>query len=272
MDAERTDRVGRAAVHAALGDPTRLAVVEELVLGDRSPRELAEGLGLPSNLLAHHLRVLEGAGVVHRSGSEADRRRTYVRVVPAALTGLMTGLATGPVPAAAVAAPRVVFVCTHNSARSQLAAALWSQRSRVPATSAGTHPAARVHRRAVKVAHRHGLPLDGATTAQVGEVLQSGDLVVAVCDSAYEELGPAPDRLHWSVPDPVRVDTDAAFERAYEDLDERVDRLVTALVHTSDQTVEQASAGRPTLPTPTTSTTQGWTASSGTRWPQPRAT
>lgn len=226
-------RVRRAAVHAALGDPTRLAVVDELVAGDRSPRELAEALGLPSNLLAHHLRVLEDAGVVARSRSEADRRRTYVQVVPSVLAGLMTR----PVPVA-VAVPRVVFVCTHNSARSQLAAALWSQRSRVPVASAGTHPAPRVHRRAVTVAHRHGLPMDGARTARAGDVLRPDDLVVTVCDSAYEELGPGPGRLHWSVPDPVRADTDAAFERAYEDLDERVDRLVKA--------VEQTSAGRPT--------------------------
>ena len=214
-------RSRRAVVHAALGDPTRLAVVDELVAGDRSPRELAETLGLPSNLVAHHLRVLQDAGVVARSRSEADRRRTYVRVVPAALTGLL--------PAAALAAPRVVFVCTHNSARSQLAAAMWSRRSPVPVTSAGTHPATRVHRRAVSVAHRHGLPLDDARTAEVGGVLRPDDLVVAVCDSAYEELGPTRERLHWSVPDPVRVDTDAAFEHAYEDLHERVDRLVTAL-------------------------------------------
>lgn len=240
MNTEQMGRDRRAAVHAALGDPTRLAVVDELVVGDRSPRELAETLALPSNLLAHHLRVLEDAGVVARSRSEADRRRTYVQVVPAVLAGLMTGLTgqvTGLVPVAG-AVPRVVFVCIHNSARSQLAAALWSQRSRVPVASAGTRPAPRVHRRAVTVAHRHGLPMDSARTAQVGDVLRPDDLVVAVCDSAYEELGSAPERLHWSVPDPVRVDTDAAFERAYEDLDERVDRLVTA--------VEQTSAGRPT--------------------------
>ena len=221
MNTEQTDRGRRAAVHAALGDPTRLAVVDELAAGDRSPHELAETLGLPSNLLAHHLRVLQEAGVVARSRSEADRRRTYVRVVPAALTGL--------VPAAAIAAPRVVFVCTHNSARSQLAAALWSQRSPVPVASAGTHPAPRIHRRAVRVAHRHGLSLDDGRTSQVDAVLRPEDLVVAVCDSAYEELGAAPDRLHWSVPDPVRLDTDAAFERAYEEIEQRVDRLVDAV-------------------------------------------
>jgi protein-tyrosine-phosphatase len=122
----------------------------------------------------------------------------------------------------------VVFVCTHNSARSQLASALWAERSTVPVASAGTHPAQRVNRRAVSVARRHGLsPLDGRT-AHVADVLRPDDLVVAVCDSAYEELGPASGRLHWSVPDPVRVGTAAAFVRAFDDLEGRVGRLVDA--------------------------------------------
>lgn len=211
----------RAAVHAALGEPSRLAVVDALLLGDRSPGELAEALRVPSNLLAHHLRILERAGVVERGRSEADRRRSYVRLVPSALAGSW--------PAAAVAARRVVFVCTHNSARSQLAAALWTRRSPVPTAAAGTHPARAVHPRAVAVGRRHGLPLRGARTAHVADVVRPDDLVVAVCDSAHEELGPAPDRLHWSVPDPVRAGTDAGFERAYEDLEARVDRLVAAV-------------------------------------------
>jgi protein-tyrosine-phosphatase len=63
----------------------------------------------------------------------------------------------------------------------------------------------------------------------VDEVLRPDDLVVAVCDRAYEGLGPAPNRLHWSVPDPVRVDTQAAFERAYEEIEQRVNRLAGAV-------------------------------------------
>ena len=79
------------------------------------------------------------------------------------------------------------------------------------------------------VARRHGLPLTGARAASVDDVLRPDDLIVAVCDSAYEELGPDPARLHWSVPDPVRTDDDAAFERAYADLDGRVDRLAAVV-------------------------------------------
>jgi protein-tyrosine-phosphatase len=215
----RTER--RAAVYAALGDPARLAVVDELVTGDRSPSELGDLLGLPSNLLAHHLRQLEQVGVVARGRSEGDRRRTYVRLVPAVLADL--------VPSRELRAARVVFVCTHNSARSQLASALWSRRSEVPAASAGTDPAPRIHRRAVSVARRHGLFLENARTAHVSQVLRPGDLVVAVCDSAYEDLGRSAARLHWSVPDPVRVGTAAAFEEAYEQLEQQVDRLVDAV-------------------------------------------
>ena len=221
MDVERMDRARRAAVHAALADPSRLAIVDELVLGDRSPSELGDVLGLPSNLVAHHLRALEEAGLVARARSEADRRRTYVRLRPGTLSGLL--------PAAVVPATRVVFVCTHNSARSQLAAALWARGSGVPTASAGTRPSPRVHRRAVVVGRRHGLSLKGAATSHVRDVVGADDLVVAVFDSAYEELGSARSRLHWSVPDPARVDTAAAFESAYEELQERVDRLVVAV-------------------------------------------
>jgi protein-tyrosine-phosphatase len=218
----------RAVVHAALAEPARLAVVDELTVGDRSPSELAEALDMPSNLLAHHLKVLQEAGVVARSRSEADRRRTYLRLVPDALTALL--------PAAVLAASRVVFVCTHNSARSQLAAALWAGRSRVPTASAGTRPAARVHRAAVRVARRHGLSLRGARTAHTADVVRPGDLLVAVCDSAYEELGTERARLHWSVPDPVRAGTAAAFEQAYADLERRVDRLAPVVRPHGDET------------------------------------
>lgn len=210
----------RAQVHAALGEPARLAIVDRLVLGDASPTEIGRELGLPSNLLAHHLKLLEQVGVVERSRSEGDHRRTYLRLRPQRLAGLLpTGLRT---------APRVVFVCTHNSARSQLAAALWAQQSQVPAASAGTHPAARVHPRAMAVARSRGLSLTRARTSRLDEVLHDTDLVVAVCDNAHEELGTR-DRLHWSVPDPARPDTDDAFEQAFRDIADRIDRLAPAV-------------------------------------------
>ena len=209
-------------MHAALGEPVRLAIVDHIRLADASPGELGIAFGVPTNLLAHHLRVLEEAGLIRRVRSEGDQRRTYVRLrLEDPLVEAIPGVR------APLAARRVVFVCTHNSARSQLAAAAWSRMHSVPATSAGTRPSAKVHRRAISTGKRHGLGLTGAQPADAADVLRHGDLIVAVCDNAYEELASAggSTTLHWAVPDPVRINTDAAFERAYQDITRRVDRL-----------------------------------------------
>jgi protein-tyrosine-phosphatase/DNA-binding HxlR family transcriptional regulator len=228
MNGDASSLQARARIHAALGDPARLAIVDALTLGDASPGEVGHDLGMPTNLVAHHLKVLQEAGLIVRTRSEGDRRRTYLRLQPDVLALL------APPPLAD--AERVVFVCTHNSARSQLAAALWRDRVGGPVASAGTKPAARVHPRAVKVAHRHGLALDPTGTAHVTDVVHDGDLVIAVCDNAHEDLtGDVRPRLHWSVPDPVRLDTDDAFETAYTDLAGRIDRLAPAVGHPVDR-------------------------------------
>jgi protein-tyrosine-phosphatase/DNA-binding HxlR family transcriptional regulator len=208
----------RARIHAALGDPARLAIVDALTLGDASPGEIGHDLGMPTNLVAHHLKVLQEAGLIVRTRSEGDRRRTYLRLQP----DVLASLTPPPLPDA----ERVVFVCTHNSARSQLAAAVWRDRVGGQVASAGTKPAGRVHPRAVQVAHRHGLSIDAASTAHVADVVHDGDLVIAVCDNAHEDLtGPVRPQLHWSVPDPIPAGTDDAFEAAYTDLAGRIDRV-----------------------------------------------
>jgi protein-tyrosine-phosphatase len=216
MNIEWMDLDRRAARHAALGDPARLAIVDRLSLGDLSPTELQQTLGLTSSLLAHHLKVLETERIIERHRSEGDGRRTYIHLQPHALDGL--------VPGASATARRVVFVCSANSARSQLAAALWRLASDIPTASAGTHPADRVAPGALAAAERHGIPMRHATPRALVEVLTDGDFVITVCDNAHEELDARP-ALHWSIPDPVRVGTDAAFEDAVADLTRRVDDL-----------------------------------------------
>jgi protein-tyrosine-phosphatase len=211
----------RAAVHAALGEPVRLALAERLITGDASPSDLAADLGLGTNLLAHHLRVLEHAGVIRRIRSEGDRRRSYVQL----RLDSPTVRSTLPGEVVADAPRRMLFVCSANSARSQLAAATWNSLSAVPAASAGTHPAARVHPRAIVVAARHGLDLSDAAPAGLDSRLDEADLIVAVCDNAHEALDPDLPRLHWSVPDPARIDTDTAFEAAFTDINSRVHHL-----------------------------------------------
>lgn len=213
----------RAAVHAALADPGRLAIVDFLLMGDASPSELQALLSMPSNLMAHHLGVLERTGVIARSRSEGDRRRVYLHLLPALLEALAPGSISR-------AAPRVVFVCTENSARSQLAAALWRRHTRIPTASAGTRPATRVHRGAIAAARRHKLPMRPSVPRHLDDVLQADDVVIVVCDNAHEELEASLHRLHWSVADPVRAGTASAFDRAVTDLEHRVSRFARTVL------------------------------------------
>jgi protein-tyrosine-phosphatase/DNA-binding transcriptional ArsR family regulator len=212
-----TERARRASIHAALADPGRLAIVDRLMVADASPSELQVSLSMSSNLLAHHLKVLEDAGLVHRMRSEGDRRRTYLSLIPAALEVL--------VPSGSERVERVVFVCTQNSARSQLATAVWKRRSSIRATSAGTHPAAKVHPEAVAAANRRNLPMRPRRPQHIRDVLTPNDLVIAVCDNAHEELPRDLHRLHWSIPDPVRASRRGAFDETLDDLTDRIQRF-----------------------------------------------
>jgi protein-tyrosine-phosphatase len=118
---------------------------------------------------------------------------------------------------------RIVFVCTRNSARSVLADALWRTASDVPCTSAGTRPGEEVNPQARAAARRAGIKLAQEVPQDVAKVLRDDDLVVSVCDSVNEELtGMRQRHLHWSVPDPVAVGSDEAFDAALADLHGRV--------------------------------------------------
>lgn len=211
----------RVAVHAALADEYRLRIVDELAVSDRAPSELCQLLGIESNLLAHHLSVLEQAGLVERIVSSGDRRRRYLRLQPDALAIVCQ-------PAIRVGAQSVLFVCTANSARSQLAAALWNAAHEVVATSAGTQPADRVHPEAVRAGARVGLDLANAMPRAIEQVGVIPDLLITVCDRAHEELAqrpPATVVLHWSIPDPAEAGVPAAFDATVERLATRVGAL-----------------------------------------------
>ncbi|MDZ7679763.1 MAG: helix-turn-helix domain-containing protein [Acidimicrobiales bacterium] len=205
----------RATRHAALGDPSRLAIVDSLAISDRSPAELGRSLQLPSNLLSHHLDVLERVGLVERTPSSGDRRRRYVRLL-LQVPYLPDVVRTPARPA--------LFVCTHNSARSQLAAALWRSVTGEHALSAGTDPSDRVAPGAIRAARRAGLDLGDARPRPLHEVVDPPSLVVTVCDRAHEALGPVPSHLHWSVPDPVVANTPETFDRVVVELRGRIER------------------------------------------------
>jgi len=212
----------RVRVHGALADSYRLSIVDELVLSDRSPTEIRRRLGIESNLIAHHLAVLDRAGLVERVASAGDRRRKYLRLVPDAL-------ALAWEPAVRLTADGVLFVCTANSARSQLAAALWNAHHPIPASSAGTAPAAAVHPEAVKAGARAGLKLGRAVPRSLDEVTGLPDLIVTVCDRAHEELAQQPPSglvLHWSIPDPAEDGRPTAFDLTIRCLSTRIGTLV----------------------------------------------
>ena len=123
---------------------------------------------------------------------------------------------------------RVLFVCTHNAARSQMAEALLRSLGgeRFAVQSAGTDPT-RVHPLAVSVMAGIAIAISGARSRHVEDVLgQRFDDVMTVCERARETcpvFNDAPDRIAWSYPDPAAVDGSeaarpAAFERVRTDL------------------------------------------------------
>ena len=242
-----TGIAARAARFRALGDEHRLTIVDALRWSDRTPGELAAVTGLGTNLVAFHLGVLEEAGLVHRTTSQGDARRRYVQLAPTALDHLWSD----PAPAA----EQVVFLCTHNAARSQLAAALWTRATGRPACSAGTRPADEVHPLAVRTAARHGLDLSGARPRGYREVTVEPDLVVSVCDRARESAPVfAAPALHWSVPDPLTGGPEA-FEAAFDLLAVRVQRLAADVTPPRARTTSTPATSGPATSTAPASTT-----------------
>jgi protein-tyrosine-phosphatase len=212
----------RATAHAALGDETRLRIVDSLWLNDMSPHVLARMLGIDSNLLAHHLGVLEAAGVVERINSAGDGRRRYIAARWEVLGELE--------PAGKLQARSILFVCTHNSARSQFAEALVRSRSSLEAQSAGNTPSETIHPKALRAAGELGVDLSAARPKPYADVSGSPDLVVSVCDRAGE--APIPfrgRRLHWSIPDPVDTNRIQSFRNAFDGIATRVHRLIEAI-------------------------------------------
>ncbi len=207
----------RAERHLALSDTRRLSIVDELACGDRAVSELSALVSMPGNLLAHHLDVLERAGLIERTVSEGDRRRRYVSL-------RWDQLPVGP--EVSLVGDRIAFVCTHNSARSQFAAALWRAATDSSVASAGSDPADRVSPTAVEVAAEFGVDLSSARPGGYETLPWVPDVVISVCDRALEGgVPPARSHYHWSIPDPVRSGDLDSFRTAFAEISQRVGRL-----------------------------------------------
>ena len=211
----------RAAIHSALGEPARLAIIDELSVSDRSPRDLGLRLHIPSNLLAHHLDTLENIGLILRSTSSGDARRRYVRLDPTNLHIIGPHRVTTRKP--------LLFLCTHNSARSQLAAAIWQARTGQLARSAGTQPTARIHRQAISAARRSRIDIRDVAPSALGKIPRNVQ-VVTVCDLVHEELQAPLDWWHWSIPDPVPSGKPKAFDAVIAELEVRVNQVINSTV------------------------------------------
>lgn len=119
---------------------------------------------------------------------------------------------------------RVLFLCTGNSARSQIAEKILNRkgRGRFVAESAGSHPAAHVNPLAVETLERHGYFWTGGRPRGLeGLADQDWDFVITVCDRAKEACPFFPGQpviAHWGMPDPAAVEgTDDERRRAFDD-------------------------------------------------------
>ncbi len=115
---------------------------------------------------------------------------------------------------------RLLFLCTGNSARSQMAEAIlnWKGAGRFHAESAGSRPAARVNPLAIETMRLHGLDWSGHSPRSVdGLEREPWDFVITVCDRAKESCPIFPGQpvlAHWGMPDPANVEGDEAVKRA----------------------------------------------------------
>jgi protein-tyrosine-phosphatase len=215
--------------------------------------ELCELAGRRQSLVSYHLRQLRNEGLVSLRRSAADGRDTYYvldlarcgELLFSAGVSLHPGLVPTPRLRRERRSPhaRVLFLCTGNSARSQIAEALCERLSggAVRAASAGSHPKP-LHPDAVRVMRERGIDLAGRRSKHVSEF--SGrrfDYVISLCDRVREicpEFPGGPELIHWSIPDPAREpgseeETLPAFERSAAELCARIEFLIEAIEPTT---------------------------------------
>jgi protein-tyrosine-phosphatase/DNA-binding transcriptional ArsR family regulator len=230
------------------GNPVRWGLLSELAGSDRQVRELTVLLGQPQSLVSYHLGRLRADGLVAARRSSADGRDVYYSInlarcgelLTAAGAALHPGLRLAPpAPAGARARARVLFLCTGNSARSQMAQAICEQVAgqAVTAASAGSCPKP-LHPNAVGVMREQGIDIAGRSSRHLSALAgQRFDYVVSLCDRVREvcpEFPGEPQVTHWSIPDPAAgggsdADTYPAFRAVAAALRARIGFLIAAI-------------------------------------------
>lgn len=211
-----------------LAHELRWRLVEALARSDRRVQELVALVGEPHNLVSYHLRRLRDQALVSERRSAADGRDVYYSLDLDRLKGLYfsaaeslhPGISDGPQersdPAFGLGRrARVLFLCTHNSARSQMAEGIlrYLGQDKVEVHSAGT-VVTRVHPLAIAAMAEKEIDISGQRSKHLDELLgQDFDYIVTVCDNAREVcpvFPGAPEKIHWSIPDPSAVEGEEA--------------------------------------------------------------
>jgi ArsR family transcriptional regulator, arsenate/arsenite/antimonite-responsive transcriptional repressor / arsenate reductase (thioredoxin) len=207
--------------------PIRWLLLKELARSDLRVGELCELADERQNLVSYHLRLLREGGLVSARRSLADGRDTYYVLDLAGCSDQLAGAGAELHPGLAgatrsdrVVRAHVLFLCTGNSARSQMAEALAEQIPGVTAESAGSRPKP-LHPEAVRVMRERGIDIAGRRSKHFDELAGTRfDHVVTLCDRVREvcpELPGGPTATHWSLRDPV-AEGGGAFERTADEL------------------------------------------------------
>jgi ArsR family transcriptional regulator, arsenate/arsenite/antimonite-responsive transcriptional repressor / arsenate reductase (thioredoxin) len=236
----------------ALADDKRMAIIRLLALTDLRAGEISAALRLPSNAVSYHLKQLGTLGLLQDHRSSSDGRdvyyhvdlehldRLYLQAGNALHPGLMPSEQSGTESLASTSIPlRVLFLCTHNSARSQMAEAILRHMGghNVEAFSAGSMPT-EVHQSTLVVLRELGIDSSKLHAKSLDQFLvESFDYIITVCDRV-RDICPVfrgdPFQIHWSFPDPVVVEDPelqlAAFRRTAAELQTRV-RYLLLLPH-----------------------------------------
>jgi protein-tyrosine-phosphatase len=235
-----------------LADPLRWRLLDELGRSDRRVGELCELVGKPQSLVSYHLRELRTGDLVSARQSAADGRDTYYRANISRCAELLSATGAALHPAVRIARlevdvptsrrgrkPRVLFLCTGNSSRSQIAEALLQVRTRgaIVARSAGSHPKP-LHPTAVRVMAERGIDISGHGSKHLDRFRRERfDHVITLCDKVREvcpDFSGQPTTAHWSMADPAAEGTDddssyLAFLRSADEIELRVELLIAQL-------------------------------------------
>jgi protein-tyrosine-phosphatase len=229
-----------------LAHPLRWQLVKELSPSDHRVQELVESVQQPYNLVSYHLKLLRMSGFVILRKSDADRRGFYYSLnweklqeeYQIAALSLYPGWVWKVIPQAPThkIPRRVLFLCTHNSARSQMAEGLLRHLGGTDylVFSAGSEPR-EVHPDSVTVMHELGIDISAQRCKHITEFQgQSFDEIITVCDRV-REVCPTYDfckpTIHWSIPDPVAIQDPTERRRAFVRTAGELERRIRQFMH-----------------------------------------